>query len=309
MSSSITYPAEAVEMEQAEAKVRRFARRRRGSATIASPRKKFSSGVAAVILICIGLCFLIPIVWVLLASVDAEAQVAVKWPQNFTGEHYTEIWNWESTLRPLWNSAILSFGTAIITVIVAVLAAYPLSRFDLRFKKSFMYTVLFSTCLPITAMMVPVYALFVSFHLLDTLIGTILFMATTSLPMAIWMTKNFMDSIPISLEEAAWVDGASAMQTLWRIVVPLMRPGIAVVFVFVFTGAWGNFFVPFVLLFDPTLQPASVAIYAFFGSHGLVSYGKLASFSIIYSIPAIVLYMISQKLSGGGFSMAGGVKG
>ena len=122
-------------------------------------------------------------------------------------------------------------------------------------------------------MMVPVYALFVSLRMLDSLIGTVLFLAATALPMAIWMTKNFMDSVPISLEEAAWVDGASSMRALWSIVIPLMRSGIAVVFIFVFTAAWG-LFVPFVLLSSAENQPAAVAIYGFFGAYGTVAYGK-----------------------------------
>lgn len=227
----------------------------------------------------------------------------------FTLDNYTEIATWESTFRPLWNSAILSFGCALLTVVCSVLAAYPLSRYQMRFRRSFMYLILFGTCLPITAMMVPVYALFVSLNLLDSLGGTVMFLAATSLPMAIWMTKNFMDSVPVSLEEAAWVDGASAMTALRRIVVPLMRPGIAVVFIFVFTQAWGNFFVPFVLLFGQSRQPAAVAIYGFFGNYGTVNYGQLAAFSIMYSLPVLVLYLLVQRLSGSSFAMAGAVKG
>lgn len=122
------------------------------------------------------------------------------------------------------------------------------------------------------------------------------------------MTKNFMDSVPVSLEEAAWVDGAGSMTALRRIVVPLMRQGIAVVFIFVFTQAWGNFFVPFVLLFSPDNQPAAVAIYSFFGTYGTVAYGRLAAFSILYSVPVLVLYLLVQRFSGGSFAMSGAVK-
>ena len=127
--------------------------------------------------------------------------------------------------------------------------------------------------------------------------------------MAILMMKNFMDSVPFSLEEASWVDGASAMTALRRIVVPLMKQGIAVVFIFVFTIAWGNFFVPFVLLFSPEHQPAAVAIYNFFGTNGAIAYGRLAAFSIFYSTPVLLLYLIVQRRAGGGFAMAGAVKG
>ena len=94
-----------------------------------------------------------------------------------------------------------------------------------------------------------------------------------------------------------------------EVVVPLMRPGIAVVFVFVFLQAWGNFFVPFVLLFSPEKQPAATSIYTFFGQFGSIAYGQLAAFSILYSLPVIVLYVLASRLIGGSFALAGSVKG
>lgn len=260
-------------------------------------------------MILIGIAFLTPLAWIVLSAFNPAATVSIAVPKTWTLDNFTSIATVDATLLPLWNSLLISLGTATITVGVSVLAAYPLSRFSMRFNRGFMYTILFGACLPITAMMVPVYTLFVNFRLLDSVIGTILFMAATSLPMAIWMMKNFMDSVPVSLEEASWVDGASAMTALRRIVVPLMKQGIAVVFIFVFTIAWGNFFVPFVLLFSPEHQPAAVAVYNFFGTNGAIAYGRLAAFSIFYSTPVLLLYLIVQRRAGGGFAMAGAVKG
>ena len=276
---------------------------------LSAPHGRGLTIAASIVMVLIGIAFLIPLAWILLSAFNPAATVSVAVPGRWTLSNFVEISTYDETFRPLWNSFLISFATAIITVFVSVLAAYPLSRFSTRFNKRFMYTVLFGTCLPITAMMVPVYTLFVNFELLDSVIGTILFMSATSLPMAIWMMKNFMDSVPVSLEEASWVDGASAMSALWHIVVPLMRQGIAVVFIFVFTSAWGNFFVPFVLLFSPEHQPAAVAIYNFFGANGTIAYGKLAAFSIFYSTPVLLLYVIVQRRVVGGFAMAGAVKG
>ena len=282
---------------------------RKERTALASPRGRTSRWVSSVILGLVGVTFLVPLAWIVLASLNPTATVGVTWPDSPTFDNFSSVFTWEQSLLPLWNSTVISLGTAVITVVVSVLAAYPLSRYQMRFRRSFLYGILFATCLPITAMMVPVYALFVNLHLLDSVPGTIFFMAATSLPMAIWMTKNFMDSVPISLEEAAWVDGASAMKALLRIVLPLMRPGLAVVFIFVFTMAWGNFFVPFVLLYSPEHQPAAVAIFDFFGTYGSVAYGKLAAFSILYATPVLVLYLLVQRFSGGSFAMAGAVKG
>jgi len=264
--------------------------------------------VSNTVLVVIGLCFLLPMLWLLLASLDTSATLSVKLPETFSLDNFIAVLTPETALIPLLNSLLLSGGCAIITVVCAVLAAYPLSRYRMRVNKPFLYGVLFGTCLPITAMMVPVYSLFVAFNLIDSIGGTILFLAATSLPMAIWMMKNFMDSVPVSLEEAAWVDGASMMSTLTRIVVPLMRPGIGVVFIFVFIGAWGNFFVPFVLLLSPEQQPAAVSIFTFFGQYGSVAYGQLAAFSLIYSVPVLALYVLVLR-TGGSFALAGAVKG
>lgn len=236
--------------------------------SMSAPGRTTMRALANGALILLGLLFALPLVWLLTASVDADPSLAISVPKVITLDNFRQVLDPQLTLLPLWNSVILAGGTAIGTVVLAALAAYPLSRYQMRVTRPFLYGILFGTCLPITAMMVPVYSLFVQLNLIDSLGGTILFMAASSLPIAIWMMKNFMDSVPVELEEAAWVDGASSMKTLVRIVLPLMRPGIAVVFIFVFIQAWGNFFVPFVLLLDPTLQPASVSIFNFFGSYG-----------------------------------------
>lgn len=274
-----------------------------------SPSGRMMRRVSNSVLVIIGVCFALPLLWLLLASFDSRASLTVSWPGTFTLGNFAAVLTPTLSFIPLGNSLILSGGCAVITVVVAVLAAYPLSRYKLRVNKPYLYGILFGTCLPITAMMVPVYSLFVSFNLIDSLAGTTFFMAATSLPMAIWMMKNFMDSVPIVLEEAAWADGASMMTTLTRVVVPLMRPGIAVVFIFVFVQAWGNFFVPFVLLLSPENQPAAVSIFAFFGQYGAVAYGKLAAYSLVYSVPVLALYVFTSRVLGGGSALAGAVKG
>lgn len=274
-------------------------------------RQRRSAGTtpADLVLLLIGTCFLLPLLWLILASLDADAGHELKPPAEAGLGNFAAVLTPGLLLRPLWNSMVLSGGTAAVTLVAAVLAAYPLSRYQSRFNRPFMYTVLFGTCLPITAIMVPVYGLFVQFELLDSMPATVFFMATTTLPMAIWMTKNFMDGVPASLEEAAWVDGATRMAALRTIVLPLMKQGLGVVFIFVFIQAWGNFFVPFVLLLSEARQPAAVSIFSFFGQHGAVAYGQLAAFSILYSLPVLALYVIVAKGAGGSFALSGAVRG
>ena len=237
--------------------------------------------------------FILPLCWVILASLDSNANIAAKIP-NLTMNNYKDILTSSTTWYSLKNGLILSLGTAILTVVLAGLIAYPLSRYEMKYKKIFMLGMLFMTSLPITTVMVPVYKLFVMVKLYDNLAGVVLFMTAANLPYAIWMMKNFMDSVPISLEEAAWIDGASKLKALTKVVIPLMFAGVSSVGIFVFSNCWGNFQAPFLLLITSEKMPASVTLYRFFGSH-TISYGSLAAFSIIYAIPSIILYVLSQK--------------
>ncbi|MET7290432.1 carbohydrate ABC transporter permease [Streptomyces sp. NPDC005573] len=273
-------------------------------------RRRTSRRLAAdAALLAVAAAFALPLVWVLLSAVDPRANLRVKVPDGLTLGNFDAILTPDITYTPLLNSLILCGGATALTVVCAALAAYPLSRFRSRFNRPFLLAILFATSLPITAIMVPVYALFVRVDLIDTLQGTILFFAASQLPFAIWLMKNFMDGVPRELEEAAWTDGASSLQSLVRIVLPLMGPGVAVVTVFSFVLMWGNFFVPFMLLLSPDQMPASVSINDFFGNRGMVAYGQLAAFSVIYSTPVILLYVLVARKLGGGFALGGAVKG
>ncbi|MEI5006179.1 carbohydrate ABC transporter permease [Streptomyces sp. PmtA] len=262
---------------------------------------------AALLLTAAG--FALPLLWLVLASVDADADLRVRLPGPVTAGHFDAVLTDEITFTPMLNSLLLCGGATLVTVVCAALAAYPLSRHRSRFNRPFLLAVLFTTCLPITAVMVPVYGLFVQVELIDTMHGTALFLATSQLPFAIWLMKNFMDGVPRVLEEAARTDGASTAQTLTRVVLPLMGPGVAVVMIYTFIMLWGNFFVPFMLLLSPEQLPASVSVFTLFGNHGSVVYGQLAAFSILYSLPVLVLYVLIARRLGGGFTLGGAVKG
>jgi multiple sugar transport system permease protein len=261
------------------------------------------------VLVIIAVAFLLPFAWLVIASVQPGASLSadLKWTVSTT--NFRAVLNADTVYRPMLNSMIISGGTALLTVVVATLAAYPLSRYQSRFGRSFLYVILFATGLPITAVMVPVYAMYSRINLIDSILGTIAFMSASSLPFAAWMMKNFMDGVPIELEEAAWTDGAGWFQSLHRIVLPLMIPGLTAVFIFTFVLQWGNFFVPFILLLSPEKQPASVTIYTFFSQYGQVAYGQLAAFSILYTLPVVVFYSALSKVFGGAFSLTGAVKG
>jgi multiple sugar transport system permease protein len=285
--------------------------RKRPAATaeLTAPGRGPSRIAVWIALLIIAIAFFLPFLWLIIASIQPGAALSAHIDWHFSTRNFKDVLNVDTVFRPMLNSFIISAGTALITVAAAVLAAYPLSRYRSRFGRVLMYSILFSTGLPITAVMVPVYTMYSQFELTDSVPALILFMAASSLPFAIWMMKNFMDGVPVSLEEAAWTDGAGWLQSLRRIVLPLMVPGLTVVFVFTFVLQWGNFFVPFILLQAPESQPASVTIYTFFSTYGQIAYGQLAAFAILYTAPVVLLYSAMSRVFGGAFSLTGAVKG
>lgn len=268
-----------------------------------------SKAIPYIILIIIAIVFILPLLWVALASFDKNAAQSIKIPRDWTIGNFKEVLSNQTNIRGFVVGLMMSLTQSFLVILIGGLAAYPLSRYELRHKKMFMYTILFMTSLPITAVMVPVYKLFLSIRLYDNTFGVVLFLTASSLPYGIWLMKNFMDGVPIELEEAAWVDGASTLTSLCKIIAPLMFPGICVTAIFTFSGSWGNFFVPYILLQSLNKLPASVKLYQFFGNYGMVAYGQLAAYSALYALPSIVLYILAQNYMSKGFNMTGAAKG
>ena len=276
--------------------------------SIAAPRTALQATLANVALVVVAIAFALPLAWVVIASFDPEASLSMRFSGTWGLDNYADISTWDVTFRPMLNGLLIAGVSSVVVVVLAALAAYPLSRYGLRYGTHFLYTILFLSALPVTAIMVPVFTLFVRLQLIDSFLGCVLFLSASGLPYAIWMMKNFMDSVPIELEEAAWVDGASGLRSLRTIVLPLMAPGVVAVGVFQFILMWGNFFVPFILLLDPAKLPMAVTVFQFFGSHGLVDYGRLAAYAVVYTAPVVVLYVVVSRVFSGSFRLAGATK-
>jgi multiple sugar transport system permease protein len=270
-------------------------------------RRSLPSISSYVILVILGIFFLVPLLWPILASLNPNATLSLTIPAHFSLINFQTILTNGLVAVPFRNSLILGVSTMLVVVIFSGLAAYPLSRYHFRFKGPLMYIILFISSLPILALVTPLYAMYASLNLIDTLQGVILFFVASALPFSIWLMKNFLDSIPVEMEEAAWIDGASTFQALYRVLLPIAAPGVAVVAVWSFLVAWTNFFVPLIILQSEDLLPASVHIYTFFGSYGQVNYGQLAAYAMLYALPAVVLYTLVSRFFVRGVS--GGLKG
>ena len=165
---------------------------------------------------------------------------------------------------------------------------------------------LFSSVVSGSAAMVPIFLIISAAGLMDTHIAVILTFAGGLLPTAMFILRDFIDSIPKSYEESAMVAGASPVQAFFDVALPVIRPGIVVIVVWSFVNIWGSFLIPFILLRSDRNMPASVAIYSFYSEAGTPIVTLLAAYSLIYSLPVIALYLfVSWKF---GFRFFGGIK-
>lgn len=271
-------------------------------------KKERTSILANVSLAMVSIAFILPMLWVAFAAFDTSAGLMLKVPDEWTLENFGSVLKADVVGRPMVNSLMISVGSAFVVVVLSLLGAYPLSRYKLRYGNTYVYTMLFASALPVTAIMVPVYVMFVQFGMVNSITGVILFQAASQLPFAVWLMKSFMDAVPIDLEEASWVDGASRIKSAFLIVLPLLWPATATIFVVNFIETWGNFFVPFILLQSQDKYPLSVSLYSFFGQYGEVMYGPLAAFSLIYTLPSLLVYFLVARPMQQGFRMGGAMK-
>ena len=255
----------------------------------------------------IFLFFFGPISWLVLASINANPSSAWEIPQEATLNNYVQLVAESEIVLWLRNSFILAIGTTLLTVVLATLAAYPLSRVPFPGKAVFMYTLLLARVMPITAVIIPIFSMSVQLQLVNTFHGAILILSAMQLPISLWIMKGFVDSIPIDLEEAAWLDGCNRITGLVRIVFPLVGPGVAVTGLFAFLAAWGDFLIPLVILRSPNTFPIAMGLYRAFGNQGSVDFGFLTALAVIYSVPSILLYIFARQYLVKGMT-AGGVK-
>jgi multiple sugar transport system permease protein len=254
----------------------------------------------------LGIAFLLPLIWVVLASIDSHAGAGVRVPNPTIG-HYSTLAH-ESRLRPFYNSFYLAGVSTVVSTVLGLFAAYALSRRHIPFKRTLMLVILFMSGLPVTMLLVPVYQMFVQFQWLNSMFWTSMFIAASSLPFTIWLLKNFIDQVPRELEEAAAIEGTSNLQIVLRVVIPLATPGILVTSLVAFINAWGAFVIPLVLDSNPNDTPGSIAIYQFLTENGQIHFGDLAAYSILFAVPVVILYLIASRRISGAFTFAGGIK-
>ncbi|KKB13711.1 hypothetical protein VE25_00605 [Devosia geojensis] len=265
-----------------------------------------ASRLNALALALVALIWVSPFAWLILNAFNPAATGRLALPQTIGLDNFADALSGNAG-RQFINSIILAAGTATLTVVVAIAAAYPLSRLNIPGRNTFLWLLVLLRMLPATGVIVPLYFTAQATGLLN-LMGVIVALTILNLPFTLLLMKNFFDTVPVELEEAAFVEGASLWQIIRRIVLPLSRAGIAVVWFFSFTGAWNEFLLPLIFARTESGFPMSVGLYAAFGQQGAIQYGFLAAFSIIYAAPAIGVYFLLRRNMNTGFAGVG-VKG
>ncbi|RKN50240.1 carbohydrate ABC transporter permease [Micromonospora costi] len=250
--------------------------------------------------------FALPLLWLATAPFDDTPTITASLPQ-FTLDNFRALLDNPYALSSLLNSVYLAAGTAALVVTFAALAAYALSRVRVPGRDALLYgLLLLSSIVTGTATMVPLFELAFRLNLIDSRLGVILILSGGLLPAAIFILKDFMDGTPTSYEESARVFGASPLQIVRHIVVPLVRPGLATVGVWAVANVWGNFLVPFLLLRGPEKAPAAVIMYTLYTEGGQADLRLLSTFSLLYSLPVALMFVfVSSRY---GFRFHGGIK-
>ncbi|AXC50582.1 carbohydrate ABC transporter permease [Paracoccus suum] len=248
----------------------------------------------------VGLAFLLawvfPILWSVMNSFKSERDI-LAYPPKFIFEptldaYRQTLWGPHSILPNLWSSVVISVGTTILTMLLAIPAAYTLARLRLPGKRFSGFYILTTQMLPPVGLIIPYFIVLRGIGWIDSYQGIILIYLTFSLPFAIWLMVSYFEDIPLEMEEAAAVDGASRWTTLRRIVIPQAKGGIAVTVVFVFLNAWNEFLFA-VVLSGNTVRPVTIAMYNFVSVEQTL-WAQLAAVSVIAMLPVVILGVLAQ---------------
>mgnify|MGYP000878058086 CR=1 FL=1 len=266
------------------------------------------------ILILFVMFILVPFIWTFYSSLRTESNLfsgkLFQINEKFSFHNYKRLFetgpggNFKTYIK---NSFIISSISTVLVVFLSLIGGFTLSRFEVKLKNFFILFLLSSYMFPHVLIMIPLFNIFLNLSLLDTKIGIVLIHSVLSLAFGVWMMKGFCDSIPLELDEAGLIDGLKPMGVLFKIILPLVSPGLAVVAFYSFMASWGDFL--FVSVFAQSLKTQTLTI----GLNNLtgatqVQWGILNAATIISVLPTILIFSFFQRWIVEGLT-AGAVKG
>jgi multiple sugar transport system permease protein len=195
----------------------------------------------------------------------------------------------------MWNSVVVGVLSTIVVILIAVPSAYAMVRYKSLVNNAILSWILVSQIFPVILVMIPLYVILRHIGLTDSLMGLTLIYIVWSLPFVLWIMHGYVKSIPIELEEAAVLDGATRSQVIFRVLMPLLLPAIGASALFAFISAWNEFFFALVLLKSPDLATLQVELARYTGMEGQARTGPLAAASVIATLPSIFLFVFMRK--------------
>ncbi|MGH3880802.1 MAG: carbohydrate ABC transporter permease [Actinophytocola sp.] len=285
------------------------------AATVDAPRpkvrerKRWGLTVVAVI---VALVFLLPYLIMLIGAFKTRQEILkvppIYLPQDWAPENFVNMWGTPETPLPsnLFSTVVISLGGTALALVAALPAAYYTARHRFRLKMPFMLLVLVTQMLQPTVLASGLFREFVTLEINDTRLAMILVNAAFNLSFAVWIMHSFFATVPKEIEEAAWLDGCSRGQSLRRIMLPLVWPGIVTAVIFTFIACWNEFAASLILLPTDTNQPLTVALTRFIGQYES-AWQYVFAVSIIGILPVVALFALIERHLVSGLT-AGGVK-
>lgn len=278
--------------------------------TLSAPiRRRASTALLLVPLAAYVVFLAFPLLWLASTSLKHPNEIIVVKPTVIprapTLDNYREVLGPEGVVRASLNTMKVAVASAVLALAVALPAAYALARRRSRLNTAILGWILVSQSFPSILIIVPLFLILARLSLANTHLGLIVVYVVWSLPFVLWILHGFVKGLPVELEEAAAVDGASFPQILFRILMPLLLPGLATTLLYAFVNAWNEFFFALVVLKDPDLMTIQVSLSRFRGLEGLARWGPLAAGSVVATLPALVAFgflqrrLVSGLLSGG----------
>lgn len=254
-------------------------------------------------LIAVSLLSIFPFLWLMSTAMKGSTENIFQYPPVFFPEHPTwenfkGVWHQIPFMLYFLNSMIVAGFTVLLNLILSALAAYPLARMDFRGKKTVFYATLATIMIPFQAIMLPVYLIVLKLHMVDSVssvmgyIGLILPFAVNAF--GIFLMRQAFLAIPKEMEEAAFVDGCNVFQIWWKVLLPMVKPTLAVLAIFTFIGSWGEFLWPSIVLTKKALYTLPVGVNDLQGMFS-ANWRFIAAGSIIATIPILVFFIAMQK--------------
>ncbi len=261
--------------------------------------------------VAITIIFIFPIYWMILTSIKPNEAI-LKLPPQFipkgaTLNNYRNIMNDGKFVIFYKNNVIVSTVTTLVTLALAVFASYAFSRFRFRGSKFLQMLFLSTQMFPAMTLLIALYNMYFKLGLLNTYTALVLACSTNALPMSVWILKGFFDTIPKSLEEAAYIDGSSKANTLFRVILPLIRPGIIAVGIYSFLISWEDFLWGLTLVNKTEMRTLASGIAMTYLGEYNYDWGRVMASAVTAAIPILIIFIFLQKYIISGLT-AGAVK-